>query len=54
MDKVEDIYIRDQLLNRREKLTTAISKSERSASLEHLLNDEDTALEKMDKGTYGL
>ncbi len=54
MDNVKDDHLREQLFNRREKLTAVISKSERSESLEHLLLEVDTALEKMDKGRYGL
>lgn len=54
MDNVGDTLLREQLLKRREKLHTVISKSERDESLMHLMHEVDLALEKMDKDKYGL
>jgi sigma-B regulation protein RsbU (phosphoserine phosphatase) len=54
MEEVRDVDLREQILQRREKLQTALSKSERNESLMNLLHEVDVALEKMHKGTYGL
>lgn len=53
-NNVRDTQLREQLLDRRKMLQTAISKSETTESIVHLLHKVDTALEKMAKGTYGL
>jgi len=53
-NKVRDTHLREQLLDRRKMLQTAISKSETTESIVHLLREVDTALEKMAKSTYGL
>jgi sigma-B regulation protein RsbU (phosphoserine phosphatase) len=54
MASVRDTHLRDQLLIRRQKLEIAIKESMGTENLVNLLNDVDTALEKMDKRTYGL
>ena len=54
MASVRDTHLQDQLLIRRQKLETAIKESMGTENLVNLLHDVDTALEKMDKNTYGL
>ncbi|MCZ6776825.1 MAG: SpoIIE family protein phosphatase [Ignavibacteria bacterium] len=49
-----DPALRDQLLDRRGRLQTAISQSVQTESLHHLPREVDLALEKSDNGTYGL
>src|SRR5262245_37675281 len=52
--QVTDLQVlRDQLLLRREKLGTAIARSQ-TANLVQLLDKVDKALEKVNAGTYGL
>jgi sigma-B regulation protein RsbU (phosphoserine phosphatase) len=46
--------IRKAILERRSKLEEAIESSEDDGQLQKLLCEVDTALERMDKGTYGL
>lgn len=53
-NNVRDTHLRGQLLDRRKMLQTAMSKSETTESVVHLLHEVDAALEKMAKGTYGL
>jgi len=54
MENISDVDLKNQILNRREKLQTALSTSGPNESLANLLHEVDVALEKMDKGTYGL
>lgn len=54
MENISDADLRNQILNRRERLQTALSTSGPNESLTHLLQEVDIALDKMDKGTYGL
>lgn len=54
MEEARDVDLREQIIQRREKLQTALSKSGRNESLINLLHEVDVALEKMQKGTYGL
>jgi sigma-B regulation protein RsbU (phosphoserine phosphatase) len=54
MASVIDTHLQEQLLIRRQKLETAIKESVGTENLVNLLYDVDTALEKMDKGSYGL
>jgi sigma-B regulation protein RsbU (phosphoserine phosphatase) len=54
MEEARDIDLKEQILQRREKLQAALSKSGRNESLIKLLHEVDVALEKMQKGTYGL
>jgi sigma-B regulation protein RsbU (phosphoserine phosphatase) len=46
--------LREQLIDRREKLETAASAFHRPAELTRLLQEVDAALHRMDLGTYGL
>ena len=54
MASVIDTHQQEQLLIRRQKVETAIKESVGTENLVNLLHDVDTALEKMDKGSYGL
>ena len=54
MDNVSDTQLEEQLQKRRQRLQTAISESGGDKPLMHLLNEVDTALEKIRKGKYGL
>jgi sigma-B regulation protein RsbU (phosphoserine phosphatase) len=49
-----DVFLRDQLLDRRERLESAITGSSHSAPLLDLLKEVDDALERMQTGTYGI
>jgi phosphoserine phosphatase RsbU/P len=52
--QVTDLHLlRDQLVMRRQKLETAIARSE-TANLVQLLNEVDQALERVDIGSYGI
>ncbi len=46
--------LREQLLDRRQKLETAFAGFDKNAELLRLLGEVDSALERMDVGTYGL
>ncbi|MEP6570534.1 MAG: hypothetical protein ABJC10_12240 [Acidobacteriota bacterium] len=46
--------LREQLIDRRQKLTTAASTFHRPAELTRLLEEVDAALHRMEIGTYGL
>jgi len=54
MENFELVQIREQLNERRVRLTSAISTSNEPHNLVSLLQKVDTALERMDKGIYGL
>lgn len=54
MDNARDAHLREQLLIRKNRLETAIERSKGDESLVNLMHEVDVALEKMDKGTYGL
>ncbi len=54
MAAIGDQFLHAQLEERRQKLDTAIANSPENASLVHLLQEVDSALERMEKGTYGL
>ena len=54
MATVIDDSLREQLLERREKLQVATTWSGASAELARLLDEVDAALRRMDDGTYGL
>ena len=54
MASVIDTHQQEQLLIRRQKVETAIKESVGTENLVNLLHDVDSALEKMDKGSYGL
>jgi sigma-B regulation protein RsbU (phosphoserine phosphatase) len=49
-----DSVLRDQLLVRREQLQSALERPEATLRLRTLLNEVDTALGRMERGTYGL
>ena len=57
MPGVTDSYIREQLETRRERLATAIaahSDSTQRVRFQELLSEVDSALGRMDSGTYGI
>jgi sigma-B regulation protein RsbU (phosphoserine phosphatase) len=54
MADVQESFLRGQLLERRQKLETAIFSSRGSESLLQLLNEVDSALDRMKAGTYGI
>lgn len=54
MDNSQDIALRAQLVDRRQRLESAIAEFKETASVEQLLKEVDSALERMDKGTYGI
>jgi transcription antitermination factor NusA-like protein len=54
MEEVRDVDLKEQILTRKEKLQSALSKSGQNESLIKLLHEVDVALEKIDKATYGL
>lgn len=47
-------FLRETLLDRRERLASAIAASPEAAHLDRLLGEIDSALERMKAGTYGL
>lgn len=49
-----DTFLREQLLDRRQRLQSAITASPQAGSLVTLLNEVDSALGRMEDGTYGL
>jgi len=54
MSTVRKIDIRARLLDRRQRLETAVVEFKETAHLTRLLQEVDSALERMDKGSYGL
>lgn len=54
MASVPDTSLRDQLLDRRQKLETVIAGSQEHAQLTQLLGEVDSALKRIDSGTYGV
>jgi len=54
VNNIENARMREQLLDRRQKLQATASKSRDSDDIRNLLNEVDAALEKVDKGTFGL
>jgi sigma-B regulation protein RsbU (phosphoserine phosphatase) len=54
MADVTETYLRDQLLARRQRLESAIGAGRETTSLLQLLNEVDSALDRMKAGTYGL
>jgi sigma-B regulation protein RsbU (phosphoserine phosphatase) len=54
MAEVTESFLRDQLVARQEKLQSAITLSPRAEGLMQLLKEVDSALERMEAGTYGL
>jgi phosphoserine phosphatase RsbU/P len=54
MDAVRETLLRTQLLERRDRLESAIAEFEETTHLVHLLQEVDAALQRMDTGSYGL
>ncbi len=54
MADLPDSFLREQLLDRRQRLESVIAGSTEHAQLVQLLNDVDSALKRMDAGTYGI
>jgi phosphoserine phosphatase RsbU/P len=54
MPDVAETFIRGQLLDRRERLVSAIDRSRQHEHLTRLLGEVDSALARMDEGTYGI
>ncbi len=54
MEAGMEAYLRGQLLERRQRLQAAVPLSPDSAPLVRLLDEVDSALESIDRGTYGL
>jgi sigma-B regulation protein RsbU (phosphoserine phosphatase) len=56
-NEVSDVYIREQLEKRRQELSAAVSSATSTvpaAYLMNLLSDVDSALQRLDDGTYGI
>ena len=54
MIDVQEAFLHDQLLERRQRLETALAVSQRNEALRELLIEVDSALERMKEGTYGI
>jgi phosphoserine phosphatase RsbU/P len=54
MATVIDVALRDQLLDRRQRLEVVIDEADDSAHLQHLLAEVDAALGRMEAGAFGL
>ena len=54
MSTVRDRDLRLWLLDRRERLKTATERFKENAQINHLLKEVDSALERVDNGTYGM
>ncbi len=54
MERSRNAYLREQLLVRKNRLEAAIEMSKGDVSFVNLMHEVDIALEKMNKGTYGL
>lgn len=57
VNEVSDVYIREQLEKRRQELSAAVSSAAPAvpaAYLMNLLSDVDSALQRLDDGTYGI
>ena len=54
MENVTENFLRDQLLDRRQRLESVVPGSQGHAQLTQLLNEVDSALERMDNGSYGI
>jgi phosphoserine phosphatase RsbU/P len=54
MTQVVDNFLREQLLERRDKLHHAVKRAAHSEHLHDLLEEVDSALAKMEDGSYGL
>ncbi|HXJ92290.1 MAG TPA: SpoIIE family protein phosphatase [Terriglobia bacterium] len=54
MPAITDAFFREQLLDRRQRLTSAAARSREQTRLTELLSEVDAALARMDEGTYGI
>jgi sigma-B regulation protein RsbU (phosphoserine phosphatase) len=54
MGSFTDSFLREQLVDRRQRLQSALTVSQQAGSLVALLNEVDSALARMEEGTYGL
>src|SRR2546426_12087901 len=54
MAAISDQFLRTQLEERRQRLETAIARSGESGPVVQLLQEVDSALERMEKGSYGI
>jgi hypothetical protein len=54
MDAFRQTTLRTQLLDRRQRLEDAISPQKENRDLERLLLEVDSALKRIDNGSYGL
>ncbi len=54
MADIGESFLRDQLLDRRERLRAALAVSKQAEPLVQLLNEVDSALERITAGTYGI
>jgi phosphoserine phosphatase RsbU/P len=54
MENVTENFLRDQLLERRQRLESVIPGSPEHAQLAQLLSEVDSALDRMDNGSYGI
>jgi len=54
MENITENFLRDQLLDRRQRLESVIAGSQEHAQLSQLLNEVDSALERITDGTYGI
>src|SRR5260370_13959493 len=54
MNTAEQSHLRPELQHRRERLHEALHSPAASASISQLLTDVDTALSRIDQGTFGL
>lgn len=54
MDTVQDVALRAQLLQRRERLETAVAQGQETSHLKRLLQEVDSALGRLENGTFGL
>lgn len=54
MATIENTFLRAQLEERRKRLQTAVAEPHSDAALTNLLREVDSALERMESGTYGI
>jgi sigma-B regulation protein RsbU (phosphoserine phosphatase) len=54
MADVQEAFLHGQLLERRQRLETALASSRTNESLRQLLDEVDAALERMEAGTFGI
>ena len=54
MVDIQEAFLYGQLLERRQRLETALASSGRNENLRQLLSEVDSALERMESGTFGI